>query len=211
MWYIKRVRASKDHLRSDATEAQPKGLMMEIPIPEWENRKPDSPKRLAVAKLQAVQILRKYQRDDLDMYENMRYFMQIVRRLSKNDILSLLTKMQEEPEMQSCKNKWAELCFIYFFCWRSSLFELQVNVASFHVDIAGIFSTTSSPRPLQRKSSKQFWKSFNNAVNLMILQPCLCRAWVAWVLSTAEKWSSKWWWVAYIIVNVHSAAMKTER
>ena len=42
MWYIKRVRASKDHLRSDATEAQPKGLMMEIPIPEWENRKTDS-------------------------------------------------------------------------------------------------------------------------------------------------------------------------
>ena len=78
---------------------------MVILSPEWEKKKNDNPKLLGAAKMEAVQMIKKYIRDDLDMYENMRNFIQIVRRLTKSDILKLIKETGQSSEMQSVKNK----------------------------------------------------------------------------------------------------------
>ena len=103
--FIRMQRSADELLATAESVPHPKGLSMIIPSPEWDKKKRDSPKRLVAAKVEAIQILRKYIRDDLDMYENMRNFIQIVRRLTKNDIIKLISQTQQSEEMRRIKNK----------------------------------------------------------------------------------------------------------
>ena len=98
-------RTAAELLTSADSEEHTKGLSMVIPSPEWDKNKSESPSLIRAAKLQAIMILKKYWNDDLDMYENMRNFIQIVRRLTKNDILKLFSQTQQLPEMERIKNK----------------------------------------------------------------------------------------------------------
>lgn len=76
-----------------------------MPDPESAKVKLDNPKILAAAVIQGTAVLKNYNKDNLDMYDRMRKFVELVRRLSKNDVKRLLDRIQRKPELKQVKYK----------------------------------------------------------------------------------------------------------
>ena len=78
---------------------------MKLPIPEMAKRKPDDAALLKRATAEAIAILLSYKQDKLDMYDRMRKWIELVRRLSKNDIKKMIKLVDASSELKQIDNK----------------------------------------------------------------------------------------------------------